>query len=338
MSLLVPQHAPLSFATLDLQAPALTRSDSMGVRHSSARALLPPVVAAHFYDCKTDYQCMGKPGARQQQRQSQIPSVGSAFLSLVATSCLRVSACRRKLVGRRNQVQLRAWRQTLLREKEDECKEHVKSSFAEQSQDWRSQLPKLSPTNVQHLRNGGVVQAQERCGPTGSGFVVVEVEAPQSLILNQLAAFDEYPNMIPVIRDVDVQTQVRQAEYGLFAKVSYKVSRFWLGVSVMHVVDTAAGLVRFNLDPSNQGGVFQEASGFWHVESVPGTNGSRSRVWLCASLRASSLLPHWLLDYAAKRALRRATAWLKPFMEKLWLKEQPLQILRAQLQKQLQVA
>lgn len=44
-----------------------------------------------------------------------------------------------------------------------------------------------------------------------------------------------------------------------------------------------------------------------------------SRVWLRVDLCAASWLPHWLIDYASERALTRATAWLKPNVEQLWL-------------------
>jgi len=47
-------------------------------------------------------------------------------------------------------------------------------------------------------------------------------------------------------------------------------------------------------------------------------------VWLLCELRVSKLLPTWITDYAAKRAMPRATTWLKPQVEaaaKLWLKK-----------------
>ena len=36
------------------------------------------------------------------------------------------------------------------------------------------------------------------------------------------------------------------------------------------------------------------------------------RVWLSASIRVSRVVPKWVVDYAARRALPRATAWLGP--------------------------
>jgi hypothetical protein len=38
-------------------------------------------------------------------------------------------------------------------------------------------------------------------------------------------------------------------------------------------------------------------------------------VWLAASLHVNSFVPGFIVDYAAARALPRATTWLKPTIE-----------------------
>lgn len=48
-----------------------------------------------------------------------------------------------------------------------------------------------------------------------------------------------------------------------------------------------------------------------------------TRVWLLCELKVSRALPSFIVDYAAKRAMPRATTWLKPQVEAaadLWLK------------------
>lgn len=40
-----------------------------------------------------------------------------------------------------------------------------------------------------------------------------------------------------------------------------------------------------------------------------------SRVWLLCELKVSQLLPKFIVDYTAKRAMPRATNWLKPHVE-----------------------
>ena len=49
-----------------------------------------------------------------------------------------------------------------------------------------------------------------------------------------------------------------------------------------------------------------------------------TRVWLLCEVKVSRAIPRWITDYAAKRAMPRATQWLKPAVEaaaQLWLKD-----------------
>jgi hypothetical protein len=43
---------------------------------------------------------------------------------------------------------------------------------------------------------------------------------------------------------------------------------------------------------------------------------------MTATVKVNSLVPLWLVEYAADRALKRATAWLKPFVEKQYFPKQ----------------
>jgi hypothetical protein len=46
-------------------------------------------------------------------------------------------------------------------------------------------------------------------------------------------------------------------------------------------------------------------------------------VWLFCTVQISPMLPSFIVDYAANRAMPRATTWLKPTVEaaaKEWLK------------------
>ena len=49
-----------------------------------------------------------------------------------------------------------------------------------------------------------------------------------------------------------------------------------------------------------------------------------TRVWLLCELKVSNMLPIWIVDYAARKAMPRATTWLKPQVEaaaSLWLRK-----------------
>jgi len=185
-------------------------------------------------------------------------------------------------------------------------------------------LDSLTAADLQQLQSGNLVQKQVREGPTGSGVVVIDVNAPASLVLKCLESFEDYPEFIPVVRRAEVLSRSSMSAEGtVLTRLRYRVSKFWLDMPVRHLVDKAKGIVCFDLDRSSCKLVLQEACGFWHVEEAPGVSGEGcSRVWLRARLVASSLLPHWIVNYAADRALRRASSWLKPYVETLWQERQ----------------
>lgn len=177
-------------------------------------------------------------------------------------------------------------------------------------------LPELTAEDREEIAAGEQVRKQERNGKTGWGFVVGDVDAPPPIVMKVLSAFEDYASFIPVVRKADVVSRSVTAEGFETASCNYRVSRFWLPMSALQTVEHENGLVRFELDHSATGCVLQEATGFWHV--APSPNGSGSRVWFCVGLHACEWLPTWLVDYAAARALRRATGWLKSHVERVW--------------------
>mmetsp|Transcript_63382 Transcript_63382/g.141179 ORF Transcript_63382/g.141179 Transcript_63382/m.141179 type:complete len:286 (+) Transcript_63382:3-860(+) len=181
-------------------------------------------------------------------------------------------------------------------------------------------LPELLAEEAQKLSEGQRVQRQDRTGNAGHGFVVVDVAAPPSLIMGCLESFEDYPSMIPVVREVEVLSKGDAAE-GPTARCSYRISKFWLGIDAHHRLDRSAGKLTFELDKSGPRLVLREATGYWLIQELtPET----SRVWLCVtSLRASPFVPKCIIEYAADRALRRATCWLKPVLEERWQQQRP---------------
>jgi hypothetical protein len=183
-------------------------------------------------------------------------------------------------------------------------------------------LHSLTAEDLIQLERGLPVQKQQRNGGQGTGFVVFEVNAPSSVVLNSLSKFEDYTKMIPVVRQAKVETQETLMDGSIAARVSYKISKFWLGLTARQVLNPAAGTVRFELD-QNCSRFLQEATGFWQVEQV---DANRSRVWLRAIIRSSCIVPSWIIDYAAERALRRATSWLRPYTERVWKELQVQQL------------
>jgi len=180
------------------------------------------------------------------------------------------------------------------------------------------ELPALSEDQRRDLKRGRRVQMQDRDGSTGRGCAVVEVDAPRSLVLSTLSNFGNYNKMIGTVRDSKVVSMNRCSKGLVHARCEYKISKLQLGVNTVHQVDPVAGTVRFDLDPDVGSSVLQEASGVWQIEEI---SAGRCRVWLSIGLRASPFLPGVFVDYAAPRALKRATEWLKPHVEDLWQKD-----------------
>lgn len=178
------------------------------------------------------------------------------------------------------------------------------------------ELPPLSQADKQRLRRGLAVQKQERRGGGGWGVVVMDVDASVSTVLGVLEAFEKYKDVIPSVRDVGPvkREEVRDGLYRV--RCTYKLSRFRLAVSAVHVVDRSQRTVRFGCDPSASGGLLREASGSWYVEPQA-DDPSKSRVLFRCCLHAAEWVPQWLVEYGAQRALRRATSWLKPHVERL---------------------
>lgn len=174
-------------------------------------------------------------------------------------------------------------------------------------------LPPLTKREKMALARGERIQKQNREGRSGYGIVVVDIEAPAEEVFDTLTRFDDYGKMIPTVRDVQVYSSAPKRVVAQFA-----VSRFSLRFNVVHTIIRDQRLIKFQLDDTRTNMVMKRANGFWHVQDPPDRPGF-SRVWLSAEVVASMLVPTMIVDYAANRALPRATRWLQPY----FLNEQP---------------
>jgi len=185
----------------------------------------------------------------------------------------------------------------------------------------------------------------------GSGFVVFDVYAPAEAVWECLLDFHEYPNLIPTVRDMKMFTNtnvkgsyhgeqpIEPYEDGTYARLevgtpsvtraAFTLSKFKLNIAAIHkyTPHPQGDYMIFTLDPACTNIVLQKAKGVWYTQSNPDGKGAEvTRVWLLCELKVSSVLPRWIVDYAAKRAMPRATSWLRPTAEaaaQLWLKRPP---------------
>lgn len=74
----------------------------------------------------------------------------------------------------------------------------------------------------------------------------------------------------------------------------------------------------FYLDPDSTQyrSILEMAEGFWFIDDRPADRPKGwTRVYMSATVKVNNLVPMWLVEYAAERALKRATSWLKPYVE-----------------------
>ncbi|CAE7663695.1 unnamed protein product [Symbiodinium necroappetens] len=177
------------------------------------------------------------------------------------------------------------------------------------------QLWDLTAEEHQVLRDAGRVQKQAQLGNRGWGLVRINVRAPDHVVLRCLSNFRQYPDMMSAIRAAEVNSTSPAADAAMVAKCTYRITRFWFEIPAVHHVDQRRGRVSFDIDPDATGLVLREASGFWQV--VPcRQNPGECRVVFRVYAHASKLMPEWLVEYGARKCLKRATSWLKPFAEK----------------------
>ncbi|CBJ29186.1 conserved unknown protein [Ectocarpus siliculosus] len=178
----------------------------------------------------------------------------------------------------------------------------------------RPALPLLDDEDLTQLRAGQRVQKQTRQGGSGSGSVVVDVRADPDVVLGLLTKYEDYAEMIDTVRECEVFPQGETADS---RKVGVMVSRFKLHIRVVMSLLRERNMVQFELDPDcTKAGraVLREATGFFYVESPPDRPGF-SRVWMLAKVDVNRFVPGAIVDYAAGRALPRASNWIKPTCE-----------------------
>lgn len=177
----------------------------------------------------------------------------------------------------------------------------------------RPSLPRLTKAELQQLQQGERVQRQSRVGPVGHGLVVMDVKADVSTVLAVLSDVQRYPQRIGTVREAIVQPGGSRN----LCKARFKLSRFELDVQAELYLSKNRNMLEFRLDKSGgmQGAVFDEARGYWYLEACSEREEGWTRVWLNARVQCSPLLPSAVIDYAASKALPRASTWLAPVCE-----------------------
>lgn len=169
-------------------------------------------------------------------------------------------------------------------------------------------LPELSMRDKYLLGNGESVKTQERAGGSGTGVIVLDVPAPPDFVFDTLTRFQDYSKFIPTVRSVNVYSSTSTTN-----EAEFSVSRFFLRMNVRHTVLKDQRIITFSLDETRPNIVLREATGLWFVHAPPDRPEGWARVYFKAKVRASRLVPGPVVDYAASKALARATNWMVPY-------------------------
>ena len=156
-------------------------------------------------------------------------------------------------------------------------------------------LPKLTEEQKQVLDRGERLQEQTKMGRDGSGYVVVDVKAPEYVVWECLLDFESYTETIPTVRDVTmltsthlksgyhsekpVMTDGRQQlrHYGTpsLTRAAFTLSKFRLKIAAIHNYrpHPDGHYMDFRLDPDCTNLVLKAAKGVWYTETNPDGKG-----------------------------------------------------------------
>jgi hypothetical protein len=163
------------------------------------------------------------------------------------------------------------------------------------------ELPKLSGEQIRNLQAGGRVQEQSRMGREGSGYVVLDVQAPPYVVWECLLDFESYPETIPTVRNMQLYTSEklntgfvneipvlpgtgREARhYGApsITRAAFTLSKFRLNIAAVHqyTPHPKGDYMVFTLDKSCTNMVLKGAKGIWHTKEDP--DGREVRTYFC---------------------------------------------------------
>jgi hypothetical protein len=214
-------------------------------------------------------------------------------------------------------------------------------------------LPTLSADQIQRLHQGERLQEQSKMGREGSGYVVWDLPntTPPS-VWECLLDFESYPQNIGTVRSMQMfsstqldkslyaenplelnsplyQSNRQLRHYGIpsTSRASFILSKFRLKIAAIHNYVPALSVKNptpndymiFTLDKACTNVVLQDAKGIWYTQYNPpdlASDSNVTRVWLLCYVKVSPLLPTFIVDYAARRAMPRATTWLQPAVQR----------------------
>ena len=166
--------------------------------------------------------------------------------------------------------------------------------------------PKLTATEQLRLGRDGELRRTNRRGRGGECLQVVETALSPEQCWKQIRDVAEWSTLM---RGVKSSRAAAPRADGV-VRANFAVTKLRLPCALLLKEDrSGAGghVLDFTLDPESPRVAVQRCSGRWTVERAAG---GRTRVSLCAEIKATRLVPGQVVDYVATRALDRAVAWI----------------------------
>lgn len=170
------------------------------------------------------------------------------------------------------------------------------------------ELPVLNDEQRKVLYAGERLQEQTKMGRDGSGYVVVDVKAPEYVVWECLLDFESYTETIPTVRDVTMLTsthtksgyhsekpvmpgnkarQLRHYGTPSLTRAAFTLSKFRLKIAAIHTYrpHPEGHYMDFRLDPDCTNLVLKSARGVWYTQTNPDGRGEvcGSVVLLCGN-------------------------------------------------------
>lgn len=154
-------------------------------------------------------------------------------------------------------------------------------------------LPELTDEQRQVLLRGERLQEQTKMGRDGSGYVVVDVKAPEYVVWECLLDFESYTETIPTVRKVTMLTSThtksgyhsekpvlpgnndsrKLRHYGKpsLTRAAFTLSKFRLNIAAIHTYrpHPQGHYMDFCLDPDCTNLVLKAAKGIWYTQPNP---------------------------------------------------------------------
>lgn len=167
-------------------------------------------------------------------------------------------------------------------------------------------MPRLTTDEEIRLGRDGVVERQRRQGRVGVAFIVVDTRLSTDDVWSQLQDVGTWSRVMRGVRNSFVRERRRDGAL----RAAFQITKLRLPANVVFYAPDGA-ILPFALDKQCANLAVDSLDGYWRVEPSP-NDPALTRVWLAAEVSACAIVPNVAIDYVASKALRRATAWLKP--------------------------